>query len=346
MFLRSWVVAPVLALAVVLAGCQSPAPGKSTLVVAHLYSVTQPQIFVGVGKGYFAQQLPNVTIERRAYPDGNQIMAAFRNGEVDIAYTGSVPALLSFVQKPNFKIVGGTNVGGTVLVVRADRNIESVKDLAGKTVAVPGIANFQDIVLRAAILPQAGLQASADAGPGRVRVVTSNPADMLAKLREGSADGIITFEPWASRILLDPSVKSRVLVDWDAVWRQGNYPSSLLIASTDLLANHRDLLKRFLAAHVEANQFVVGNRDAAIQVLYDQILAMQGAELPKPTIAAGLDRGRSTYDPSIGAVIEFARLARETYPDRIAAVPSVDELFDLGPLNEVLSQQGLPQVKP
>ncbi|MBI2941664.1 MAG: ABC transporter substrate-binding protein [Chloroflexi bacterium] len=331
---------------VALAGCRSPAPSKTTIVVAHLYSVTQPQIFVGVGKGYFAQQLPGVTIERRAYPDGGQIMAAFRNGEVDIAYTGSVPALLSYIQKPNFKIVAGTNVGGTVLVIRSDRQIASLKDLDGKTIAVPGVANFQDIVLRAAILPPAGLQASAEAGPGRVRVVTSAPADMLTKLREGSVDAVITFEPWASRILLDPAVPSRVLVDWDAVWRQGNYPSSVMVASTEMLSKHGDVLKRFLAAHVDANQFVVTHRDEAIQVIYDQILEMQGAALPKETIASGLDRGRSTYDPSVAAVIEFARLTREVYPDRISAIPSADELFDLGPLNEVLGAKGLPLAKP
>ncbi|MBI4498229.1 MAG: ABC transporter substrate-binding protein [Chloroflexi bacterium] len=327
-------------------GAPSAAPlSKSSLVVAHLYSTTQAQIFVAEGQGLFAKHLGgDVKLDRRAYPDGNQIMSAFRNGEIDIAYVGSVPALISFQEKPNFKIVGGTNIGGTVIVVRPDRGIRAVPDLKGKVIAVPGLANFQDVVLRAAILPGAGVAASADRAPDKVQVVTSTPADMLTKLKEGSIDAAIAFEPWPSRILADPTLKAQVLLDWKAVWREGRYPSSTLIASTAMLEQHRDVLKRFLAAHVEANQYLQERPQEAITLIHDQILKMQGAELPVSVIEGGFQRGENTYDPSVAAVMEFAALANQTYPDRLPTVPKAETLFDLSLLNEVLRERGLPPV--
>ncbi|MBI2886465.1 MAG: ABC transporter substrate-binding protein [Chloroflexi bacterium] len=333
-------------------GGASPAPPrverlKPELAVATLYSVTNSQIFVARGAELLSKELgSNVKVDLRGYPDGNQIMSAFRNGELDIAYVGSVPALTSFVQKPNFRVIGGTNLGGTVLVARGDRNINTIADLKGRTVAVPGVGNFQDVMLRASILPRAGLEASADPDPARVRVVTSAPVEMLARLKEGSIDAAIAFEPWPSRILLDTSLNSKVLVDWNQVWRDGKYPSSVLIASTQLIEDYPDTVRRFLRAHVAATLLATTNPEQAQRLLYEQILALQGVELPLAVIASGFPRSQPTYDPNAEAVIESARLIRSLYPNQMAAVPGIREFFDLTLLNEALKEKGLPSVSP
>lgn len=325
---------------------QAPADQlKEKVVVAFLYVVTQSQLFVGNGQGYFTRELgEGVKLDLRAYPDGTQIMTAFRNGEIDVAYVGSVPALLSFVQKPDFKIVGGTNLGGTVLVVRKDAGITKLEDLKGKTVAVPGQGNFQDIVLRSVLLPKAGLEPSANPDPQKVRVVTVGVAQMLAALKEKSVDAALTFEPWGSQILLDNSVATQVLVDWNGIWKEGKYPSSVLIASNEMITQYPQTLRRFLRAHVEANLYAEKNDREARKIFHDQLIAMQGTGLSMEIIDSAFPRSKPTYDPSVEATMEFAQLANKAYPDRVDKVPAVADLFDLRLLNEVLREKGLQPI--
>lgn len=315
------------------------------LAVAHLIVVTQPQVFIGFEQKLFEKELgPSVTLDRRLYADGAAMMTAFRNDELDIAYVGSAPAIASFAQKANFKIIAGTNIGGTVIVARSDKGINSLADLKGKTIAVPALAGFQDVVLRSVLLKQAGLEASANADPNKIRIITSSTADQLTKLKEGSADAVITFEPWGTRILRDTSIPSKVLVDWRQVWRDGHYPSSVLIVKKSLLEQRPDVVKRFLIAHVQADLFAETNGDQTVEIMTKQIAALQGAGLDKETIAGAWGRARPTYDPSVAALIASAQLTHDAYPDRAPVPPAVADFVDLTLLNAVLKEKGLAAV--
>lgn len=315
---------------------------KVNVVVAQIEpSVTQIQLPVGFKKGFFRESMgANVELQRRVYSSGTEIATAFRNDEIQIAYMGSVPAVLSYAQKPNLKIIGGTNIGGTLLVAR--EGINSLQDLKGKTIAVPGRANFQDVILRSHILAAEGLLVSTKAEPGKVAIVIARPPEMLQKLREGSVDAIIVWEPWASRVLLDTTVKTKVLVDWREIWKNGQYPSSVLVAHRDFLAQQRGLVKKFLQAHVEATMFALNDYKEAQRLLFEDIRDLKGAELPLEVIQRAARSTLPTYDPNIAAVVEFISLARKAYPDIIASEPKAEDLVDLSVLNEVLKEKGLP----
>lgn len=102
--------------------------------------------------------IPGQNLEIQNFLHGIAIMQKFKTNELDIAYVGVSPATLKRINDNiDVRIIGGIEGEDSGLVVRNDENINSVSDLAGKTVAVPAIGNVQYLLLEKA-LRAAGLK--------------------------------------------------------------------------------------------------------------------------------------------------------------------------------------------
>jgi len=90
------------------------------------------------------------------YASGPAEMENFANGNVDIGYLGAPPAILKHINSPmvNAKIVALVNTEGSALVVAP--GINSLNDLRGKVVAVPGVGSIQYLLLQV-IMREAGI---------------------------------------------------------------------------------------------------------------------------------------------------------------------------------------------
>ncbi len=111
-------------------------------------------LYVAIKEGYLNQVFEKV--ETKQFPNGVAIMEAFRLGELDAAYLGGAPATLKRINDDiRIRIVAGVNNEGSAIVVRGD--INSPKDLAGKTVAIPGFGTVQDFLMRK-VLSEGGLK--------------------------------------------------------------------------------------------------------------------------------------------------------------------------------------------
>lgn len=110
-------------------------------------------LYVAIKEGYLNQVFERVEIKQ--FPNGVAIMEAFRLGELDAAYLGGAPATLKRINDEiDVKIVAGVNNEGSAIIVRGD--INSPKDLAGKTIAIPGFGTVQDFLMRK-VLSEGGL---------------------------------------------------------------------------------------------------------------------------------------------------------------------------------------------
>jgi NitT/TauT family transport system substrate-binding protein len=84
-------------------------------------------------------------------------MEAFKNGDIDLSYLGSAPATLKRINdKTPIRVLAGANNVGSAIVVRSDLGIDSLEELAGKTIAIPGFGTVQDTLLRM-VAEQVGL---------------------------------------------------------------------------------------------------------------------------------------------------------------------------------------------
>ena len=129
-----------------------------------------------------------LTVEPQIFTSGSDMNRAMEAGDLDFGLMGPYNSLIEAEQGFGSKIICMCSRQGIGLVARSDRGIESVADLAGKTIAVPP-PGVQVLVLTA-LLEEAGLQLDRD--------LTSVPlgyADHAAALERGDVDAFMGTEP-------------------------------------------------------------------------------------------------------------------------------------------------------
>jgi len=112
----------------------------------------QLPMFVADKEGYYSQVglVNGENLENKVFPNGVAVMEAFKAKDIDIAYLGGAPATLKRINDNiGIEIVAGANNEGSGLVVKDE--IKSVADLAGKTIAVPGVGTVQYTLLDKAL---------------------------------------------------------------------------------------------------------------------------------------------------------------------------------------------------
>ena len=128
-------------------GSKESDSGLRTVRVAYMSNYASLwSVVAGMRSGAFADQ--GLEIQLVEFADGPTIIAAMESGSIDIGYIGPVPAInANSKSEGDIQILTGATKGGAILVKREGSDIESVSDLAGKTVAVPQIGNTQHLCL-------------------------------------------------------------------------------------------------------------------------------------------------------------------------------------------------------
>lgn len=295
----------LLGLLPLLSGCASSEAGKKPQVRLGFFpNLTHAPALVGIDKGIFARQLEGVELRAEPFQAGPAVMEALAVGEIDLAYVGPVPAITGYLRGVGAKIVAGANNGGAVLLARPDSGINKPGDLAGKKVAVPQYGNTQDISLRK-ILTDAGLKDKARGGA--VEIIQAAPADMVILFTLKQIDAALVPEPWG--VILEEKVGARLVLDWDQVWRGGNYPTTVLLVSQKFRDRHPELLQKFLKGHREAIRYIQQEPEESIRIVNRQIKKLTKKELDAEVLEKAFSRNRvtSTVDPDV--IKEFADLA-------------------------------------
>lgn len=328
-----------------LAGCSdSKKEGEShkavTIRVAHFPNITHAQALVGLADGTFQKALgPNVKIDRKSFNAGPEEIEALLAGEVDLGYIGPGPAINGYIKSRGaLKIIAGATNAGAVLVVQNDEKINKITDLAGKKIAVPQFGNTQDLSLRQ--LLQANDLKTIDKG-GNVQVMQIKNPDIFSLFSQKKLDAALVPEPWGARLMQD--AKGKMLLDWNQVWREGNYSTAIVIVSSKFLKEHPDIVHRWLQAHVELTQRIVKEPERTKEMVNIEIKELTGKDLPKTILDEAFTRIISTYDPAKSSVCDFVDIAFNAgyLKEKVDITP----IFVLEDLNEILEEKGLPLVK-
>ncbi len=98
-------------------------------------------------KGFYAQEGLDVKVAG-IFKAGPELMSAFAAGALDVGYVGVAPATTAVANKTaRVMVLAQANSEGSALVIRKDSRIQSVSELKGKTIAIPGHATVQDFLL-------------------------------------------------------------------------------------------------------------------------------------------------------------------------------------------------------
>ena len=239
--------------------------GDNTVKIGYLPSDHDAALFVADKQGLYAEK--NITTELVQFNNGGDLMTAMASGQVDIGYVGIAPVLSSVSKGVPVKVISSAQTEGSGIVVTKDSGIKSAADLKGKSIATPGEASIQHVLL-SYYLKKNGLSTN-DLNISAMKVPSMNDA-----LKTKQIDGIITFQPYVSIAANDTN--NVVLENSSGILP--NHPCCVVVASDDFIKNHEDKAKDIVDIHKNATKFIndkvaAGNSSEVVKLLPEDIVS-------------------------------------------------------------------------
>ena len=312
---------PLLAALGLLSGC--PRPGEQTSPVApasqgagelvmrvgYFPNVTHAPAVLGFSQAdpTFVQALEGkARLETKVFNAGPSAMEALHAQALDLSFVGPTPAINAFARGGDVVLIANVANGGAVLVARKGSGLRNVRDLAGKRIAVPQLGNTQDAVLRSLLLRE-GIRLKDQGGDTSVLPV-ENP-NILALFQSGQLDAACVPEPWGARLELEAGAE--LLLDEKALWREGDYPVTVLVARKAFLQQHPDLVRAFVAALQEKMDTLGWDEPAEATALNAELKVLTGKELKSEVLTRALGRMKFTTVINMEALQAMAQIMKD-----------------------------------
>lgn len=314
---------------------------KKVFRLGYFPNITHAQAVIGVGNGDFQKALgDDVELKTLTFNAGPSATEALLANQIDATYIGPNPTVNGYVVSEGkaVRVISGVASGGAVFIVRNDSGIESAKDLGGKKFASPQIGNTQDVALRKYLLDNG--YKTKDKG-GNVEILPAKNPDILTLFLKKEIDGAWVPEPWGEKLIKEGNGK--LFLDERTLWPNGKFVSANIIINPEYLSNNPDVIKKFLAAHVNETEWINENKDEALKTFNDELNKLTGQTIPEEQLKEAFSRLELTYDPLQETLIKSANDAFEIgYLGKTK--PDLGNIFDVSILNEVLKEKGLQSV--
>lgn len=339
MLKRGLLTALILFIFTILAGCSNDETGQPQVRIAYFPNLTHAQALVGKANGSFEKAFGKKTkVKWMEFNAGFSEIEALLAGEVDIGYIGPGPAIGGYIKsKGGLRIIAGAVNGGAILVAGPESGIKSAKDLQGKRVAIPQLGNTQDLVLRE-LLRQNGLKSTAKGGT--VDILQAENSDIKTYLSRGFIDAALLPEPWGSRLIRE--VNAKLVLNYNEVLLNGDYPTSVVIVRKEFLERHPDLVEKFLETHINLTGEIQKDPDTAKKLINREIKKSLGKSLKDDILNEAFTRLVVTYNPEEKGIQEFVHILVRS--DYLRNKPDTGSLVNTEPLNKALNVKSLPPV--
>lgn len=107
-------------------------------------------LHIALQEGYYSEVglVSGQNLQLKGYANGVAVMEAFKAKELKASYLGVAPAVLKQLNDGiALRGIAGANDEGSAIVVAKDSDIQSIRDLKDKTVAIPGLGTVQSYIL-------------------------------------------------------------------------------------------------------------------------------------------------------------------------------------------------------
>ena len=277
---KIWAIIAIIIVIIVAAGAYfASGSSQDTVRIGHLPSDHDSALFVAQAQDQFEKN--GINVEVTQFNNGGDLMTAIAAGDIDVGYVGITPAMSSISTGVPVKVVSGAQTEGSGLVVDKDSNINSIADLKGKTVATPGAATIQQMLLTDA-LKENGLSID------DVKVTNLKAAQMVDAIKSNQIDAFIVWEPYST--IAVQSNEGKLLMNSSEI--EPGHPCCCIVATDDFIANHPDELDTILDIHENATKYINENPQEAAKLLPEDIVPdkeIQGDILANTNFISGLD---------------------------------------------------------
>ena len=217
-------------------------------------------------EAFYAQQLgffrkENLDVTITTLPNAGHVAPAVLGGSIDIGIGDPVQVATAFTKGIPLAIVAGagmysSDAATTALCVAKDSPLRTVKDLAGKTIAVPTLGDTA----------QAGVEKwlqQNDVSLASVRFVEIANPEMGAALAAGRIDAAMIPEPF--RTTAQESDARLFAKPFDAIGRQ--FMIGVWYGKKDWVTQHADTARRFARAIYAAARWANANHAQSAEIL-------------------------------------------------------------------------------
>lgn len=243
----------------------------TTLKVATIGLTSDGSLITGIEQGFFEEEGLEIETSIVANPPAG--LAAVQGGQVDIAYSPSIPLLNALSQNVPIQVIGAADgypmgasdledpaeVDDTGLFASASSGITSVDDLAGKTIAIPARKAQLEVVI-AGELEKAGI----DPATG-VNWVVLDFTSAVAALQNGTVDAAGLVSPFTAEALDGGSVQ--LSAPSVGFFEEG--ATGLWTAGTSTIEAKPEAIAAFQRAIIKSNEYATEHPEEAIQAGLD-----------------------------------------------------------------------------
>ena len=145
---------------------------------------------------------------------------------------------------------------GSQLTIRKEDPAKSLRDMRGKTIAIPSPFSNENFFVNKMMRDQ-GIK------PDEIKFVVLPPPDMPAALSAKAIDGFIVAEPYPGKAEMDGY--GRVLYYAKDVWP--NYISCCLVVHTDLIHDKPEVVRDLVRGIVASGEWAQKNRTGAAKLV-------------------------------------------------------------------------------
>lgn len=273
---------------------------EDIVTIGYLPSDHDAALFVAQAQGEYAAH--GIETELVQFNNGGDLMTGMASGEVDIGYGGITPVLSAVEKGVPIKVVAGAQIEGSGIAVNPESDIDSPEDLAGKSIATPGEASIQYMLLQYYL--EDNNMSTNDMNISAMKVAPMNDA-----LNANKIDGMLTYEPYVTMAVENGN---EMFINSSEILPE--HPCCVVAASERFIDENPDKLDTIISIHENATEFILENPDEAAELLPDDIVA--DVEIEKKAISG----------------IKFVYGLNETYKQSIMDFMQIE--VDLGILEE------------
>lgn len=232
-----------------------------TVQIPYYSSLCSAPFHIAIENGYFDDE----GLTYNAFPEDNSDMDLVTSGKADVAYDLLPTIIQRIVNGLDIDVVMGAHVGCIKVVAKGDSGIETVEDLKGKTIGVPGSLGSDPAVMLQRVLTHYGIGVTPD--NMEVDLEVYQATDLQNALDQDNVDAFVSWDPYASIVAKD--------MDGTIVWNQAtddytkNEACCLVMLRPGFLEEHPDEALGFCNAIAKACDFIAENPEETAQIQID-----------------------------------------------------------------------------
>ena len=302
--------------------CASSVEGADKIRIAVTnYNITYLTAGVATKKGYFRDEGldPEIILTTASVS-----ISALASGYID--YTMVFSAVVRAAMRGLPVKVVATFIDSPTYLILARPGIQSFKEFKGRSIAIGSFGSSADVVAQL-ISKHFGLDPKQD-----IKLIAlGSDGARLAAMSQGVVDGAVVAPPSDSE---GKKMGFTVLIKANEIVR---FPYMGLGTSTKKLSEKPEEVKRVIKTLIRANQFMIKNRDDAIQILADW------AKTDRSSATASFDSTWKGFSPNGFIPEDGLRVVIDQAKNDLkitGEVPST-AVAELSPVREAIRELGL-----